>query len=75
MARTKEEKRFLFNKLAVRRVNVLLHQMGLIANLSNKANYEYTDDQYKKIFTALRTRIDKCENEFAVKQPERFTLD
>lgn len=75
MPRTQEEKKFLFNKLAVRRVNVLLHQMKLIANLSNRANYEYTDDQYKKIFVALRSRLDKCEKEFAFKKREPFTLD
>ena len=42
------EKKFL--ELAETRVNKVLEGMRLIGNLSNKRNYDYTDDQIKKIF-------------------------
>ena len=44
------EKKFL--ELAETRVNKVLEGMRLIGNLSNKRNYDYTDDQIKKIFLA-----------------------
>lgn len=76
MSRTPEEKKALFVKLAVKRTNTLLHQIRLIANLSNTSNYEYTEEQYRKIFIALRRRLDKCEMEFdAPKKITSFSLD
>ena len=55
------EKKFL--ELAETRVNKVLEGMRLIGNLSNKRNYDYTDDQIKKIcgdfFGAILTQNSK----------------
>lgn len=56
------EKRFL--ELAETRVNKVLEGMRLIGNLSNKRNYDYTDDQIKKIFLALDDQLKDLKNKF-----------
>jgi ABC-type Fe3+-hydroxamate transport system substrate-binding protein len=56
------EKKFL--ELAETRVNKVLEGMRLIGNLSNKRNYDYTDDQIKKIFSALDDQLKDLKNKF-----------
>jgi len=56
------EKKFL--ELAETRVNKVLEGMRLIGNLSNKRNYDYTDDQIKKIFLALDEQHKDIKNKF-----------
>lgn len=46
-----------FKKLASHRTNQVLDKLRLIGNLSNKSNYEYTDDDVKKIFSAIDKQI------------------
>ena len=59
--RDREEK---FLELAETRVNRVLEGMRLIGNLSNKRNYDYTDDQIKKIFSALDDQLKDLKNKF-----------
>ena len=49
--------RSTFVKLAENRVSRALKDIQLIGNLSNKSNYSYTDEDVKKIHTALRSAI------------------
>ena len=58
---TKEER---FKKIASRRVQEILDKLRLLGNCANKNNYEYTDEQVKKIFSAVDTEWKKVKNEF-----------
>ncbi len=42
-----------FERLAERRVTETLRRFRLIGNLSNRHNYEYTEDHVRKILDAL----------------------
>jgi ABC-type Fe3+-hydroxamate transport system substrate-binding protein len=55
MSRDKAAK---FIELANKRVNKAIKDLQLIGNLSNKQNYEYSDDQAKKIIKALQHQVD-----------------
>ena len=68
------EKKFL--ELAETRVNKVLEAMRLIGNLSNKRNYDYTDDQIKKIFLALEDQLKDLKNKFKTenKSSTKFKL-
>ena len=50
-----------FENVASRRVQKILEQLDTLANCSNKANYEYTDDDVKKIFSAIKEKIKSTE--------------
>lgn len=63
--RTTESKRASFLKLAEKRTNSALKSLDLIANLSNKYYYEYSEEQVVKIFNALKERLNDAEDAFA----------
>ena len=49
------EKRRKFAELGTNRVNKAINDIRLIGNLSNKANYDYNDDDVRQIIKALRS--------------------
>lgn len=53
-----------FVELANKRVNRALKDIQLIGNLANRQNYEFTDDQAKKILKALQQEIDYLKQSF-----------
>ena len=78
MTRTNETDREKFIRLATNRVNNALKAIQIIGNLSNRGNYEYTDRDVEKIFTALSTEIKSCRERFSasgLKSKTGFTLE
>ena len=57
-------KRAKFIELANKRVTRALKDLELIANLSNRRNYEYDDEQVRKIIKALQTELDSVKHSF-----------
>lgn len=74
----REEDRKKFVTLATKRVNNALKAIQLIGNLSNKSNYDYTDKDVEKIFTALHKEMKSCRQRFdspGKKNGNQFTLE
>ena len=69
----KEEK---FIALAETRTQKILDTIDLLGNLSNKANYTFTEQQYRRMFTAIRAGVRDCEARFTGKKADsnRFSL-
>jgi FKBP-type peptidyl-prolyl cis-trans isomerase (trigger factor) len=53
-----------FVELANKRVNKAIKDLKLIENLANRKNYEFTDEQVKKIIKALQKEIDSIKQSF-----------
>ena len=53
-----------FVELANKRVNKALKDIQLIGNLANKQNYEFTNEQAKKIVRALQQEVDIVKQSF-----------
>lgn len=72
-----ETKRERFVRIAEARTNKILVMMRLLGNCSSKGNYEYTDEDIKKIFGALEKELKNTKNKFLGldAKEERFTLD
>lgn len=51
-------------QLANSRVSRALKELALIGNLANRRNYEYTDEQAKKIIKALQVGVDQVKTKF-----------
>jgi len=68
------EKARKFRELAEKRVNNAIKQIQLIGNLSNKYNYEYTEEEVKKIINALKAEIRNLEIKFELSSNKRFML-
>lgn len=71
----KETKRERFQRIATNRTNRIIDQLRLLGNCSNRSNYEYTDEEVKKIFTAIEAEVKAQKARYAT-QPsgERFSL-
>lgn len=57
-------KRKKFIELAEKRVTKALKCIELVGNLSNRSNYEYTEDDYQKIFRALDASVRDMKRRF-----------
>ncbi len=62
--KTREKDRDKFVDLANKRVSKALQTIQLIGNLSNRSNYDYTEDDVAKIFRALQEEIAACKKRF-----------
>ncbi|MDD1389864.1 hypothetical protein PSQ89_06640 [Pediococcus pentosaceus] len=69
MTETKEEK---FIRLAEKRTNEAIKKIRLIGNLSNKNNYEYSEEQVTTIIKALETEIRKVKNAYQKESEEKI---
>ncbi|MDT3684767.1 MAG: hypothetical protein RO009_06975 [Pseudorhodoplanes sp.] len=73
----RENDREKFVQLAQARVNKALKDIQLIGNLSNRSNYDYTDEDVTKIFKALNEELAACKKRFDTKKKNgtmKFTL-
>ena len=72
----KETKREKFVRLAEARTNKIIEMLRLLGNCSSKANYEYTDDDIRKIFSTIDQEVKNTKNRFLGidGKEERFTL-
>lgn len=62
MVRANDREKFV--KLASARVSKALKDIQLIGNLSNRSNYDYTDEDVTKIFKALQDEMASCKRKF-----------
>lgn len=68
---TRKEK---FIRLATYRTNLVLEKLRILGNLSNKANYDYTDEDVNKIFAAIDSQLRIAKARFAGKRKKTFKL-
>ncbi|MCM1286260.1 MAG: hypothetical protein NC213_07880 [Acetobacter sp.] len=71
-----ENKRDRFVRIAENRTNRIIDTLRLLTNCANKSNYDYTDEDIKKIFNAIEKEIKNAKNAFSGGdcESERFTL-
>lgn len=60
----KRDKQQKFVKLANNRVNKAIKSIQLVSNLSNKQNYEYSDEQAQKIIRAIQSEVELMKDGF-----------
>ena len=57
-----EHKREKFVSLAESRVSKAMHAIRLVGNLANRSNYEFSDEDVRKILAALQAEITDRNN-------------
>jgi len=58
-------RRVKFAELATKRVNRATQAVRVIGNLSNKSNYEYTDQDVRAIIRELNTAVNDVKRRFS----------
>lgn len=62
-----------FERLAERRVSVVIKKLRLIGNLSNKNNYSYTDNHVKQIIDAIEAELHLLKSRFKEETTKKST--
>ena len=62
--KTEETKRERFVRLAEARTNKIIDMLRLLGNCSSKSNYEYSDEDVKKISNAIEREFKNMKNRF-----------
>lgn len=73
-----ETKRERFVRIAEARTNKILDMLKLLGNCSSTSNYDYTEEDVKKIFGAIEREVKNAKAKFAgsdIAKEDRFTLD
>ncbi|GAB5410482.1 MAG: hypothetical protein BalsKO_28470 [Balneolaceae bacterium] len=72
------EKRKRFEKIAGNRVQFILDKLDLLGNCSNRSNYEYSEEDVKKMFNTIKSRLSQVEvlykEEIDKKNKKKFTF-
>lgn len=73
-----ETKRERFVRLAEARTNKIINMIKLLGNCSNKTNYDYTDEDVRKIFAAIDKELKITKAKFNGTDPQKaakFSLE
>lgn len=60
----KSTRRERFESVAARRTQKVLDFLDILTNCSNKTNYEYTDEDVRKMFSAIKEKVKSTEAAF-----------
>ncbi len=72
---TELEKEERFKRVAENRTNKIINQIRLLGNCSNKSNYQYDEEDIKKIFSAIDAELKLTKAKFQAKTDNgKFTL-
>lgn len=71
----KETKHDRFIRIAENRTNKIIDTIRLLGNLSNRANYDYTEEDLKKIFLSIERELKAVKSKFTFDESEgKFSL-
>jgi len=64
-----ESKRERFIRIAENRTNKIIDMLRLLGNCSNPANYDYTKEDVRKIFTTIEDELKSAKSKFETATP------
>ena len=68
VSRISENKNEKFRRLAENRTNAIIQKLQLLGNLSNKAIYDYSDEEVKKMFAAIDASLNEVKEKYKTAQ-------
>jgi len=68
------KKRENFKRLAEKRTQNILDDLRVLTNLANTSNYEYDEEEVKKIFSAIESAVRAAKKEFSEELNSKFKL-
>lgn len=72
---SEKEKIERFKRVAENRTNKIIDQIRLLGNCANKSNYEYDEEDVKKIFSAIEAELKETKSKYQTKaRSKKFEL-
>ena len=69
-----ETRKERFKRVATRRTNNILRQVHILGNCSNKSSYSYTEEDVRKIFSAIEGELRSTRARFVNRKKNNFQL-
>jgi hypothetical protein len=69
-----ESKREAFRRLANKRTNAVIDKLRILGHCANPWQYEYSEDDIKKIFRAIDTELRNVKTKFRNSNKSEFQL-
>ena len=69
------KKRAAFKRLASQRTTAVLERLRILGNCSNRQLYEYSDEDVRKIFSAIAAEMKAVKTKFSNPAGSEFTLE
>jgi hypothetical protein len=73
--KNKEDKHERFKRLATQRTLIVIDRLRVLGNCSNRYVYEYTEEDVKKIFSAIDSALSEIKKKFYVPRENEFKLE
>jgi len=70
----KESKHDAFKRLGSQRTTAVLERLRILGNCANPQLYEYTDEEVRKMFKAVRNELRAVEGKFRNSRKPEFEL-
>lgn len=64
---TEQEKSQRFKRVAEARTNKIIESIRLLGNCSNRSNYSYSEEDVKKIFSAIEGELKVAKQRYKTK--------
>jgi len=71
----KNDKNDRFVRIAENRTNKIINMIRLLGNCANKSAYDYSDEQVRKIFSAIDKELKGTKAKFADNDEDKFSLN
>ena len=71
---SQESRRARFLRLATKRTNFILQKIRILGNCANKSQYDYSEEEVNKIFTAIEEALRDAKARFSTKKSKSFSL-
>lgn len=73
--REKESKHERFVRIAEARTNKMIDLIRLLGNCSSKTNYEYSEEEIRRIFSTIEKELRNARSKFSFDESDRkFSL-
>lgn len=63
-----------FIRVGEKRTKRILKELEILANLSNKSHYSFTEDEVRKIFDAIESQLQETKAQFLIGRSRSFSL-
>ena len=70
-----EAKSARFRRLAEKRTKRVLNDIRILSNLANRGLYNYSPDQLRKVFSAIRKALAQAEGRFKGEEKEGIEFE
>jgi hypothetical protein len=62
--KTKSTRRLRFENVAAKRTQKILDFLDSLSKCANRTNYEYNEEDVKKMFKAIKDQVNNCEGQY-----------